>query len=216
MAERHAVELNRPFATVTPTLDGDVLAVLATHDVTFTTGQIHRILNRFSEEGIRKVLTRLARQGVVLAERVGNTYAYRLNTAHLAAEPITAIAKIFNKFLARLEDQLKAWDHPAAYAAVFGSAARGTMTADSDVDLFLVRHNHTPMSEWEIQVAELAAAVTAWTGNDVRFIDYNEADLRAARTEPMVRDVLEHGLTVAGSRSWLLKQVGPVRKGRGV
>ncbi len=155
------MELNRPFATVTPTLDGDVLAVLATHDATYTTGQIHRVLNRFSEEGIRKVLSRLVRQGVVLSERVGQTYAYRLNTAHLAAEPIMALAKLFNKFVARLEEQLSGWDHRPAYAAVFGSAGNGTMTADSDVDLFLVRENDTPATEWEIQVNELATAVTS-------------------------------------------------------
>jgi predicted nucleotidyltransferase len=205
------VELNRPFATVTPTVDGDVLAVLATHDATFTTGQIRRALNRFSEEGIRKVLTRLVRQGVVLSERVGQTYAYRLNTAHLAAEPIVALSNLFNKFLTRLEEQLRGWDHRPAYAAVFGSAVRGTMTTDSDVDLFLVRENDTRATDWEIQVNELAAAVTAWTGNDARAIEYTVAELRAARTEPMVREVLEHGLTVAGSRAWLLKQLKPVR-----
>ena len=205
------MELNRPFATVTPTLDGDVLAVLATHDVTFTTGQIHRILYSFSEEGIRKVLSRLVRQGVVLVERVGHTYAYRLNTAHLAAEPIMALAKLFNTFLARLEGQLSGWDHPPVYAAVFGSAVRGTMTAESDLDLFLVRENDAPETEWARQVGELAAAVTAWTGNDARPVESTIAELRAARTEPMVREVLEHGLTVAGSRAWLLKQLRPVR-----
>ncbi len=204
------MELNRPFATVTPTLDGDVLAVLATHDVTFTTGQIHRVLNSFSEEGIRKVLARLVLQGVVLAERVGHTYAYRLNTAHLAAEPIVALAKLFNKFLSRLEAQLSGWDHPPVYAAVFGSAVRGTMTADSDLDLFLVREDDTPETEWARQVNELAAAVTAWTGNDARAVEYTVAQLRAARTEPMVQEVLERGLTVAGSRAWLLKQLKPV------
>jgi predicted nucleotidyltransferase len=201
------VELNRPLATVTPTLDGDVLAVLATHDATFTTGQIHRVLNRYSEEGIRKVLSRLVQQGVVQAERVGHAYAYRLNNAHLAAEPIVALAKLFSKFLNRLEEQLSGWDHRPRYAAVFGSAVRGTMTVDSDVDLFLVRENDTPMTEWEMQVTELAAAVTAWTGNDARVVEYTVADLRAARTEPMVQDVLERGLTVAGSRAWLLKQL---------
>ena len=209
------MELNRPFATVTPTLDGDVLAVLATHDVTFTTGQIHRILNSFSEEGIRKVLSRLVRQGVVLVERVGHTYAYRLNTAHLAAEPIMALAKLFNKFLARLEAQLSGWDHPPVYAAVFGSAVRGTMTAESDLDLFLVRENDAPETEWARQVGELAVDVTAWTGNDTRPVEYTIAELRAARTEPMVREVLEHGLTVAGSRAWLLKQLRPVRNESG-
>ena len=206
------MELNRPFATVTPTLDGDVLAVLATHHAAFTTGQIHRVLNRFSEEGIRKVLSRLVRQGVVQAERVGQAYAYRLNTAHLAAEPIVALAKLFNKFLTRLEEQLSGWDHPPAYAAVFGSAVRGTMTADSDVDLFLVRENDTPATEWEAQVNELATAITDWTGNDARAIEYTVAELRSARTEPIVREVVEHGLTVVGSRAWLLEQVKPVRK----
>ena len=60
------MELSRPLATITPTLDGDVLAVLARHDVTFTTGQLHRVLNRHSEAGIRKVLVRLNGQGIVL------------------------------------------------------------------------------------------------------------------------------------------------------
>ena len=209
------VELNRPFATVTPTLDGDVLAVLATHEATFTTGQIHRALNAFSEEGIRKVLARLVVQGVVLAERVGNTYAYRLNTAHLAAEPIVALATLFNKFLSRLEQRLSGWEYPPVYAAVFGSTARGAMTADSDVDLFLVKESDTPETVWARQVTELAAAVTAWTGNDARVVEYSAADLPAATTEPMVQELLERGLTVAGSRAWLLKQVKPaLNKGR--
>ena len=203
------MELNRPLATVTPTLDGDVLAVLATHDVTFTTGQIHRVLNSFSEEGIRKVLARLASQGVVLRERIGHTYAYRLNTAHLAAGPIMALANLFSTFLTRLEERLSVWDYPPVYAAVFGSAVRGTMTANSDLDLFLVRDVDTPDAEWASQVSELAAAVTAWTGNDARAVEYTAEELPAASAEPMVLEVLEEGLTVAGSRAWLLKQLKP-------
>jgi predicted nucleotidyltransferase len=201
------LELHRPFASLTPTLDGEVLKVLAAHDAAFTTGQIHRVLNRFSEEGIRKVLSRLVRQGTVQAERVGQAYAYRLNRAHLAAEPIVALANLFSTFLARLEDQLAAWDHAPAYAAIFGSAARGTMTADSDVDLFLVRKNSTLATDWGTQVDALASSISDWTGNDARVIEYTVAELRAARTEPIVREVVEHGLTVGGSRTWLLKQL---------
>jgi predicted nucleotidyltransferase len=207
--------MNRPFATVTPTLDGDVLAVLAAHDVTFTTGQIHRVLNSFSEEGIRKVLARLVSQGVVLSERIGHTYAYRLNTAHLAAKPIVELAKLFDTFLKRLEEELHGWQYSPVYAAVFGSAVRGTMTPDSDIDLLLVSATGTPEAVWAQQVNELASAVTAWTGNDARVVEYAQIELKSARTEPMVQDVLEHGLTVAGSRAWLLKQVKPVRARKG-
>lgn len=201
------MQFNRPLATVTPTLDGDVLAVLATHDVTFTTGQIHRILNNFSEEGIRKVLTRLVAQGVVLADRVGNAYAYRLNTNHLAAEPIRALARLTSNFFTELERYLEGWKEPPIYGAVFGSAARGSMTMKSDVDIFLVRVHDSSDTLWSKQMGELAATVTGWTGNDARLVEYTIGELRAARAEPLIGDVVEHGLTVAGSRAWLIKQL---------
>ena len=99
------MELNHPLATITPTLDGDVLALLAQHEVTFTTGQLHRVLTNYSVEGIRKVLVRLSRQGVVHAERVGNAFAYRLNTDHLAAGPIIELANLQRTLLARIEER---------------------------------------------------------------------------------------------------------------
>jgi predicted nucleotidyltransferase len=201
------MQLNRPFATVTPTLDGDVLTILATHDVTFTTGQIHRILDDFSEEGIRKVLTRLVLQGVVLADQVGNAFTYRLNTQHLAAEPIKALARLTSTFFTRLEQHLDAWPEPPAYAAIFGSAVMGRMTLHSDVDILLVRGRDATESTWSHHVGELTTAVTGWTGNDARVVDYTIDELRRSATEPMVRDVVDHGLTVAGSRAWLVKQL---------
>ena len=197
------MELNRPLATVTPTLDGDVLAVLAQHEVSFTTGQLHRVLSRYSQEGIRKVLIRLTRQGVVYAERVGNSYSYRLNGDHLAARPIIELAHIPRTLLQRLEDRLSAWAFKPTYAAVFGSAARGTMTEDSDLDILLVLDDDTPIDEWEQQVAELAADVSKWTGNDTRPLEYTVSELSAARDEPVLRAVLAEGLTVAGNRAWL-------------
>jgi predicted nucleotidyltransferase len=207
------MQLNKPFATVTPTLDGDVLTVLASHDVTFTTGQIRRILNGFSEEGIRKVLTRLVVQGVVRADRVGNAFAYRLNEEHLAAEPIKALSKLSNTFFTRLEHHLESWDEPPVYAAVFGSAATGTMTLHSDLDLFLVSSDGPAEDVWSNQLLELTATVAGWTGNDARVVDYTVEALRAAKAETMIRDVADHGLTVAGTRAWLLKQIGPKSRG---
>jgi predicted transcriptional regulator len=201
------VELNHPLATITPTLDGDVLAVLARHDVSFTTGQVHRVLNRNSEAGIRKVLVRLSGQGIVLRERVGNAYSYRFNRDHLAASPITELANLQRTLLSRIEERLASWVVPPVYAAVFGSAARGTMTADSDLDLFLVRADDAPRAEWDEQVGVLAADVTRWTGNDTRPVEYGEADLPGARAEPVLREVLADALTVAGSHAWLNRQL---------
>jgi len=215
------MQLNKPFATVTPTLDGDVLGVLASADVTFTISQIQRILTTVSGEGIRKVLTRLTAQGVVLHDQVGRTNTYRLNTEHLAAEPIIALSRLTSIFLERLEAHLEGWGKELRYAAVFGSAATGRMILDSDIDLFLVRasaseldgHDEGP-DLWEQQVTELARLVTAWTGNDARIVEYTDDELRAAAMagEPLLDDVSRQALTVAGTRAWFKKQLRLIGK----
>ena len=206
------MELHRPLATITPTLDGDVLALLAQVDATFTTGQLHRVLTRHSEEGIRKALGRLTRQGVVHSERVGNAYSYRLNRDHLAAGPIIELANLPHTLLTRIEERLASWRCPPVYAAVFGSTARGAMTAQSDLDLLLVRPEDAPDETWDEQVGALASDVTRWTGNDTRPLEYTESELVHAHDEPVLREVLQDGLTVAGSRAWLSRHLRP-RKG---
>ncbi|WAL49295.1 nucleotidyltransferase domain-containing protein [Rhodococcus pyridinivorans] len=211
------MQLNRPFATVTPTLDGDVLAVLASTDATFTISQVQRLLATGSGEGIRKVLTRLVAQGVVLHDQVGRTNTYRLNTEHLAAEPIMALSQLNSTFLKRLEKHLDRWRTTLRYAAVFGSAATGRMKLDSDIDLLLVRAadpDHDGDDAWEEQVTELARLVTAWTGNDSSIVEYTEDEFRAAAAarEPLLRVVAKQGLTIAGTRSWFNAQLRPTAR----
>jgi predicted nucleotidyltransferase len=202
------MELNRPLATVTPTLDGDVLGVLAGFDGTFTTGQLHRVLGERSEEGIRKVLQRLVRQGVVHADRVGNAFAYRLNRDHLAAEHIIGLSDLREKLLERIESALAAWQVRPQYGAVFGSAARGSMVAESDIDLLLVRPDSVDEDRWALQVDGLAADVSRWTGNDARILEFTVAEVAArGRDEPVLADILRDGLTVAGRHAWLAWQV---------
>jgi len=203
------VELSHPLAVVTPTLDGDVLAAMAQHDVSFTTGQLHRIMPRYSKAGIRKVLMRLTHQGIVDSERVGNAFSYRFNREHLAAGPIMELAALQRTLLSRIEERLQSWAFTPVYAALFGSAARGTMTPDSDLDLLLVRADGVPHLDWDQQVAALASDVTRWTGNDARPLEYSVNELAGARTEPVLHDVLADGLTLAGSRAWLTRQLRP-------
>ncbi|ATD69838.1 MULTISPECIES: nucleotidyltransferase domain-containing protein [Gordonia] len=208
------MQLNKPFATVTPTLDGDVLAVLASADVTFTISQVQRILGTASGEGIRKVLNRLSAQGVVLHDEVGRTHTYRLNTEHLAAQPIMALSRLNSTFLHRLEQHLTEWEAAVRYAAVFGSAATGRMRLDSDIDVFLVRATDSEDDGWDQRVTELARLVTAWTGNDGRIVEYTEDELRAAVAagEPLLDDVSKQGLTVAGTRAWFTARLRPARR----
>ena len=193
---------------LTPTLDGDVLTALARADASFTPGQLHRMLPKASEDGVRRVLRRLTGQGVVTAERVGNAYTYRLNREHLAAEHVVALANLMSHFLARLTERLEGWDPQPVYAAVFGSAARGGMRVDSDIDLLLVRPEGADDDAWDEQAQALTADMTRWTGNDARALVLDEDEM--GPNEPVLHEVLTHGLTVAGSRAWLARRTRTV------
>jgi predicted nucleotidyltransferase len=200
------MELSRPLAVVTPTLDGDVLFALARADTTFTTGQLHRVLGRHSEAGIRKVLLRLAGQGIVDAEQIGRTWAYRLNRDHLAAEHVLGLARLRETLLARIERALGSWAERPVYGAVFGSAARGDMTERSDIDLLLVRPDDAGEDQWSEQRMSLAHEITRWTGNDARVLEYSVSEIEQIDgDEPVLRAVADEGLTVAGRRAWLIK-----------
>jgi len=126
---------------------------------------------------------------------------------HLAAPAIIAIAAQRDELIARLRHEIAQWPDPASYAAIFGSAARGEMRTDSDIDLLLVR----PMTAgkgWPDDVAALAAQASRWTGNDVRPLEYGELELKDAANEAVLREIAEEGITVYGERSWYRRQVG--------
>jgi predicted nucleotidyltransferase len=131
-----------------------------------------------------KVLRRLTGQGIVLSERIGNAFAYRFNTEHLAAPSIVELARLPETFLAKLEELLESWQTPPVYAAVFGSAARGDMTASSDVDLLLVRPRTAVDAEREDQVDTLSTTVTRWLGNDARVLEFTRSRVSAGSVPP--------------------------------
>lgn len=200
------MDLAHPLAVVTPTLDGDVLAALALADTSFTPGQLHRIVSSHSEDGIRRVLHRLAGQGIVASDRVGRTFTFRLNRRHLAAEAIIALARLRATLLGRIEETLAEWQPRPVYGAVFGSAARGDMRTDSDIDLLLVRPDKCDRERWDELVSKLTADIEDWTGNDAQILEFTESEIRNSGTEePVLRDVRSHGLTVAGSSTWLAR-----------
>ncbi|MBA3744644.1 MAG: nucleotidyltransferase domain-containing protein [Sporichthya sp.] len=97
-------------------------------------------------------------------------------------------------FLRRLAEALAAWEIPPAYAAVFGSAARGTMSLDSDLDLLLIRPDEADETRWDAQVDSLVQAVNGWLGNDTRPLQFAAAEVLAAGGDlPVLAEVLREG-----------------------
>lgn len=194
------MRLQSPFATIAPTLDGDVLAVLAGAEEWFTVPHVRSLIGARSVEGIRKALGRLAAEGVVDTMSGGRATLYRLNRDHLAAPAILELADLRVTFIRRLRDDMAAWTTPPAYAAIFGSGARNDMRSDSDVDLFILRPDEAA-DDWDARVQNLVIRASRWTGNDVRPVEFTVSEARGAgSSEPVLLDVVDEGITVFGDR----------------
>ncbi|MGH8969242.1 MAG: hypothetical protein ACRDV1_04765 [Actinomycetes bacterium] len=137
------MNLSDPTRSVTPTLDGPVLAVLAAAGRPLTVGEVANQAARGSEIGIRRSLGRLVDQGLVRATLVGRNRVHELNRDHVAAGVADLLAGLRLELWRRLRAEISGWDPPALYACVFGSAARADGDERSDIDLVLV---HVPMA----------------------------------------------------------------------
>src|ERR1700694_1793409 len=156
------MDFARPLLAVTPTLDGDVLAALARADVEFSGRELARHAGRGSAEGIRSAADRLVAQGVVSRRAAGSAHLYRLNRDHLAAPYIAGLATLREQLLERLRELVAAWEEPAVMAMLFGSVARGSAAAESDLDLLVVRHKDCDPDSpvWRAQLQDLSRSAT--------------------------------------------------------
>lgn len=209
------MDLCHPLAVVTPTLDGDVLTCLARADAAFTPGHLQRLIPDASVDGLRKVLNRLAAQGIVsTAGGGGRAVLYSLNREHLASAAILALADQGTALEARLANSIADWRLKPWYAALFGSWARGTAQGESDVDIFLVRTPENVEDVWDAQVLELERAVRAWTGNEGRCFTVDRADLASSGDDPVLRSIQDEGLTVYGRKSDFIAELRAAARAR--
>jgi predicted nucleotidyltransferase len=196
------MDFRRPLSVVTPTLDGDVLVVLAGAREEFTGRRIQQVLGSASETGVRKAADRLVEQGIVLRRKAGRANLYRLNHAHLAAPYVEALVSLRAELLIRLRDTIGDWAAPAAFVLLYGSVARGEAGPQSDLDLLVIRTADTreEAPAWREQISKLEDNTTDWTGNDARVVEYGIVDLRDASVRSVVEEALNDGIELWGSR----------------
>lgn len=199
------MDLSFPLASVAPTLDAGVLQVLAATTAGCTAAEVHRRLGRGSDEGVRKVLARLVRQGVVLVETPARYPIYHLNREHLAVPHIEALTRVRGELFERIREEVATWEVEPIHAGLFGSFARGTADSDSDIDVLLVRPAALADLEeaaWVEQLGRLDHQIRAWTGNAAQIIDLTPVTLgqMARENDPLVDSWRADDIPVHGER----------------
>src|SRR5712691_10458572 len=192
------MNLQRPFQVVAPTLDGDVLTLLAHADRPLTGRAIARESGA-SHGGVQRALEHLVAEGIVTQERAGRAFLYRLNRDHLAARWIEGLASLRLELIERLREKVAAWQVPADAVVLFGSAARNEAGQRSDIDLLVIRPTAVDYDDplWREQVRALESAAAAWTGNDTRVLEYAADEIA---TEEPVLDIAADSSVLTCSR----------------
>jgi len=201
------LNLSHPLELISHPVDGRILEMLSRADTAFTGRQIHIGLGQGSARGVQLGLARLHRQGIVLAEPAGRAILYRLNHDHLAAVHVRALAHLRHELLGRLRSEFESWDPRPLVAYLFGSTARRESNAESDIDICLVRPAEVvdpDSARWRNQVDALARAVTSWTGNDTRVVEFGEEEARTgASHDPLLASIRDQGIHLVGDESVL-------------
>jgi Nucleotidyltransferase domain len=193
-----------PHRAVVAGLDGDVLVLLAGRTSAMTGREVASALGQRSHDGVRKCLDRLVLQGIVDRRPAGNALMHSLNREHVGASAVLALAGMRTELWSRIRTAVAGWDPPPAHVSVFGSAARGDGTADSDIDLLVVRADDVDPEDlgWREHVHALGDRVRAWTGNRASIIEQTEGEIRgmaaSAEAHPIIEDLRQDSIGLAG------------------
>ena len=115
-----------------------VLALIFGHaDRSFYTSEIVRNV-RSGTGAVERELSRLQRSGLVSLERIGNQKHYRANHGSPVFEELQGLVIKTVALTEPLRESLEPYTDKITAAFVFGSVAKGTDTAQSDVDLMVI------------------------------------------------------------------------------
>ncbi|MET3903937.1 nucleotidyltransferase domain-containing protein [Paenarthrobacter sp. 4246] len=197
------MQLQNPLRAICPTLEADVLMALADGRPS-TPGHLVRDRGiHASVSGTRRCLERLQESGIVMGVQVGNRTEYALNSSHMLAGVIAEASQGRDRFTRFVSRAILRWPERPLQVTLFGSAARGDMRNDSDIDLLFIIRDGTGDELYD-QIGDLALDVYRLTGNDVRPMIYEASEVRKA---PIFDSIMREGVHLYGDRHWLSRHL---------
>jgi predicted nucleotidyltransferase len=201
------MDVSRPYSAVCPTLDGDVLEVLAGTTMALTGRQVALLTGRKSHSGVLAVLNRLTEHGLVSRIELNHAYLFALNRDHLAAPAVEILVGMRRALFEEIRNVIDDWSITPVHASLFGSAARGDGDTQSDFDLLVVRPDSVDEDEsaWRSQIDNLVDLVRRRTGNQVSVIERDKSGMERLREAepPILSELLADAIVFSGSRSQL-------------
>jgi predicted nucleotidyltransferase len=197
------MDVARPYKAVCPSLDGEVLSVLAGTTRGLTGREVALLTGRSSHSGVLAVLNRLTEHGLVDRAELNRAFLFSMNSDHLAYPAVIALVGMRVALFGKIQHMLDAWSLAPVHVSLFGSTARGDGDTDSDIDLFVVRPAGIDQEDarWREQLDELEDRVSRWTGNHAAILELSENEIKrlVAEDRLLVSELRADAIALAGS-----------------
>lgn len=143
--------------------------------------ELARILDMDPKNAYRK-LAELENEGVLISEFTGKQRYFFLNKK-------SKIAKTYEELLARtagLAEQLKQAVRQVRgveHTYIFGSYAKNTMDAGSDIDLLVVGDHST------LELQKTLNKIQAWAGREINVVNISKPELKKKIKSPFIKNI---------------------------
>ena len=195
--------LSNPLSTLFPGAHGHVLRQLLIESRPQSGRAIALKLGQsVGKSRVIEVLSDLAHLGVVDREIVGSSHLFSINKDHLCYQTLKVLASPMPALIKQIQRIVAGFQRAPLAVVIFGSVAKGSSQAGSDLDLLVLRPNHVSPedSAWETQTLELVVQLERSTGYPVQLVEYSESDFQALvnRGARLVTELSDTGMVVTG------------------
>ena len=161
-----------PVGAVVPGAVGRILAALGRVEAELSVSTLARVagVGRTRASGIVGQLSDL---GIVERKEVGRTVLVTLNRRNAAGQLIAKLSNLYELVIEDLRILAAQIDPAPASLSIFGSFARGTARADSDIDVIAIRPAGPDEEAWSESLFDFLGRVRELTGNPVQVIEYD-------------------------------------------
>ena len=205
------VDYSRPLEAVIPGTAGKVLGVLARTHAELPIRRVAQLAG-VSRDRASIEIRRLVILGIVSRREVAGASLVKLERTNAATSALLALADARSTAIARLSELAKSIEPAPASLALFGSFARGTDDAESDLDVLAVRPDDVEPDDpsWLDSFGNWQDLARVVVGNPVNVIETSRHELPAlARTRSLWRTIVDDAITLVGEEPWRI--VAPVR-----
>ncbi len=170
----------------------------------FTINQIAKNLNE-SYSFVNRTITKMISENLILKEKAGHSLLCKLNLKNDKTKVLISLNEVKkkkeflnkNKELKLITNEiLNKIKNKTTSIAVFGSYAKGTITKESDIDLFI-------LAEKKINMIDLVKEIYAKYNKEISPITMTQKELKKQKNKSIIREIIKYHVILAGFENFI-------------